>query len=359
MFKLLLRLVTCNKNFKKDSRKRGINTPLPIDDSRQEDYQDHIGKDAEMYGYSKIGGGSGKTECQDAYSILQKITPSSHFFAVYDGHGVKGKDVAQFVNESIAQIMRENAENMGKLVRNDSIGTFFKTTFGLVERKLIQSSISITYSGTCCISALISKGKLYIANLGDSRAVLCKQEENGDVIVEELTQDHKPTREDEKERVIQMGGLIEPMYYNGMAVGPLRVWTKAKDSGLAMTRAMGDVRGKKAGLISEPEIHKVDLQPNDKFIIMASDGLWDVMSSEEAASFVLEYEQGRKDKSQVAKALVKEAKKKWAKLEEFEDDPYCDDITAIVIFTNYQAPDVIEESETKPASLEDNKMLSD
>ena len=89
--------------------------------------------------------------------------------------------------------------------------------------------------------------------------------------------DHKPTRQDEQSRVLQAGGIVEPAYFNGAPIGPLRVWNKTKESGLAMTRAFGDGKGKQSGVISEPELTQLDLGPNDKFIIIASDGLWDVM----------------------------------------------------------------------------------
>jgi len=185
---------------------------------------------------------------------------------------------------------------------------------------------------------LIHREKCYIANVGDSRAVLCRTSSNGHrAETLDLSSDHKPSRPDEKKRILEVGGIIEPIYYQGIPVGPDRVWTHERDAGIAMTRAIGDTRGKKAGLISEPEVKEIDLQVGDRFIIVASDGLWDVMTSEEAVNFVVAYEEDGKPRANAAKALVREGQKRWTKLEEDEESPYRDDITVIVAYPEFHA----------------------
>jgi len=70
-------------------------------------------------------------------------------------------------------------------------------------------------------------------------------------------------------------------------VGPLRVWADDEGPGIAMTRTLGDLQAKKIGLISEPEIESIELNPvTDKFIVIGSDGIWDVMTSAEVVGFV-------------------------------------------------------------------------
>ncbi len=69
----------------------------------------------------------------------------------------------------------------------------------------------------------------------------------------ELSQDQKQTRKDEKERILRKGGKVERLKNNGEFVGPYRVWADEEGPGIAMSRTLGDLQGKKIGLISEPE----------------------------------------------------------------------------------------------------------
>lgn len=107
--------------------------------------------------------------------------------------------------------------------------------------------------------ALVGKRKIYIANCGDSRAVLCRQ---GKAL--QMTDDHKPEREDEALRVEQAGGQV--LYWNGHRVMGI----------LAMSRAIGDV-GLRPYVIPEPEVTMLSRCDEDDFLLLASDGLWDVM----------------------------------------------------------------------------------
>jgi len=301
----------------------------------------------EIFGYTLEGSGPGKFECQDTYCILHQVTPHAYFFGVFDGHGLKGKDVSVFVNNRLARTIKGEAHNLDRMIAANTIQRFFKKAYLATDDKLKHSKVDTYQSGTCCITALISKDRCFIANLGDSRAVLCKQS-GGTHKAYDLTSDQTPNRPDEKARIIKKGGLVEPSYFEGVPIGPLRVWTASREAGLAMTRAMGDARGKKAGLVAEPEVHEIILQSGDRFIIMASDGLWDVVSSQEAVDLVvmlLETGQQRKD---IPRLLAREAEKKWEKLDEEEDpgnnDPYCDDITVLIAWINSGPPNPITET---------------
>lgn len=127
-------------------------------------------------------------------------------------------------------------------------------------------------SGTTCLIVIAEERKLTVANLGDSRGVMCNW--NGTVI--DLTFDHKPNREDEKQRIETAGGKI---YFEG-------VW---RVRGLALSRSLGDY-GLKLDqniIISTPDIFIWDLERHrPTFMILASDGLWDVMSSQYAVDFI-------------------------------------------------------------------------
>jgi len=289
----------------------------------------------ELYSYIEGGVGVGKIDCQDTFCIEHKLTPNSSFFGVYDGHGPRGREVSLFVNEQIAKIVKKEAYKLEKIITKGKADHFFKTTFKNVEKKLIQASIGSQSSGTCCICVLIYKSKCIVVNLGDSRAVLCRKRPTGDVQAINLSEDHKPSRADEYDRIIRNGGIIEAAYFEGSPIGPLRVWTPQKDAGIAMTRSMGDDYGRIAGIISEPEIREFDLQPTDQFIIVASDGLWDVMISEEAVEFVASRLKKGMHKNLIARDLTIEAKRRWKDFDDEDAELYIDDITVVIAYYGF------------------------
>lgn len=131
--------------------------------------------------------------------------------------------------------------------REDYLRRIFKNA----EKKLKSSGIDYSNSGTCAISVYIQKNTAYIANLGDSRAVLYRETAKEKLAIE-LSYDHKPTRNDERERIEKMGGKIYRLTHDGVQVGPPRVWADEEGPGIAMTRSLGDLEGKKIGLISDP-----------------------------------------------------------------------------------------------------------
>lgn len=123
--------------------------------------------------------------------------------------------------------------------------------------------------GSTAVSVLIVDRTIYVANVGDSRAVLCTQ--GGRAI--DMSADHKPARDDEKARIEKLGGRV--IHYGTWRVQGV----------LAVSRAIGD-RRLKAYVSSEPEIKTWSLQDSDEFLILATDGVWDVLSSQAAVDIV-------------------------------------------------------------------------
>jgi len=149
-------------------------------------------------------------------------------------------------------------------------------------------------SGTCAVAVIVFPEIIFSLNIGDSRAVLCNLELNDDKPVTktaiELSIDHKPSRDIEKERIIKCGGKIERQKSNNdeKEVGPLRIWKNEEEGpGIAITRSLGDILAHTIGVLHEPEITFRMREPGDKFIVMGSDGIWDMMTSAESIGFVL------------------------------------------------------------------------
>ena len=129
-----------------------------------------------------------------------------------------------------------------------------------------------------------------------------------------LGRDHKPELKDESERILKKGGRIDSFrdyYNNGEPIGPQRVWLMNEEiPGLAMSRSMGDGLAHSVGVSADPETWEFTLGLNDKFLVIASDGVWEFLSNEDVANIVYPYfEQNAPEAA--ANALVKAAFKKW------------------------------------------------
>lgn len=127
-------------------------------------------------------------------------------------------------------------------------------------------------AGSTALIVILDDNKLIVANVGDSRGVMC--DSKGNAIP--LSFDHKPQQQRERQRINKAGGLVT---FNG-------VWRVAGI--LATSRALGDYPLKdKKYVIADPDILTFDLDDHDPmFLILASDGLWDTFSNEEAVAFI-------------------------------------------------------------------------
>lgn len=252
------------------------------------------------------------------YPFLQGVK-GQYLFAVCDGHGVYGHDVSQAIKDNLGKCIEEYQE-----ISIDS----FEKGIRKCDKLIRKSRINLEFSGSTLISILIQGNKLMTGNIGDSRAVLGNKAEIWRAI--ELSRDHKPELPDERDRIIQNNGRVDTYYdEDGTSLGPNRVWlSNSEIPGLAMSRSIGDLLAHSCGVSSDPEITTRKLESTDKFIILASDGIWEFISSQEAVDIVKEYwEIGKIEMS--CDRLVKEAVSRWQRTEESIDD-----ITVIVIFLN-------------------------
>jgi len=144
-----------------------------------------------------------------------------------------------------------------------------------------------------------------------------------------LSRDHKPSDPDEAERIVNSGGRIDSYRdTKGNKVGPERVWLLNEDiPGLAMSRSFGDTVASSVGVNSIPEQFEFLLGPEDKVVVLASDGVWEFLTNEEVGSIILPFYLN-KNAEKAAETLVRAAFKKWKQNESFT----IDDITCIVIF---------------------------
>lgn len=148
-----------------------------------------------------------------------------------------------------------------------------------------------------------------------------------------LSKDQNPDSPGEQERILNAGGFVSLPPEPGLSA---RVWLddQCTQIGLAMARSIGDHAVKDVGVIAEPVVTVYDVAEEDEFMILATDGVWEFIDSEDAVQIVSKHlygkdanGDGKKCASKACEALIKAAMEKW---HEYEGD-YRDDITAIVV----------------------------
>mmetsp|Transcript_43267 Transcript_43267/g.63466 ORF Transcript_43267/g.63466 Transcript_43267/m.63466 type:complete len:489 (+) Transcript_43267:202-1668(+) len=241
------------------------------------------------------------------------------FFAVFDGHGEQGDKVSQFVVDAV----QKRLEKHPKLAEDPA--SALKETFVGVNAALADQPIESLYSGTTAVSVYMHDGKLWSAWAGDSRAVMAKRAPGGGtgLVAENLTSDHNPDTPAEKARILAAGGFVSPPPEPGLSA---RVWLDAEMTqiGLAMARSLGDRAVKDIGVIPEPEVRQRDIQPEDQFMILATDGVWEFVDSQEAVNIVAKHL--RNGATAACQKLIETAAERWR----YNEGDYRDDITAIV-----------------------------
>ena len=273
---------------------------------------------------------------QDDYFIFPNFLNNStySFFGVCDGHGTFGQNISFYLKENLPQnVMNEflkyDIQNLSEIntyfFSQIILYTFSETNKEMNEDERIDSSIS----GSTCISVICTPERLFCINVGDSRCVLGKFDKNKNQwIPKNLSKDHKPSDPNEKARIIQSGGRIESfMDEEGNYEGPERVWLKNEDTpGLAMSRSFGDEIAHTVGVTVSPDIYDYLFVEEDKFIILASDGIWEFMSSDEVVDIVKDFYL-KNDLEGALEYLYKESSKRWITKENVIDD-----ITVIIAF---------------------------
>jgi len=228
------------------------------------------------YGLASL---QGQRPHQEDRAIVEKINSQFTLAAVFDGH--RNDIAADFLSKQFPAILRE--EFKYEIVRNSIANcptlSVLYDTFASANRALLAHLKKLdTMSGSTGAMVLINKNMIYIAHVGDSRIV----HSNGTA----LTQDHKLSNPAEKKRIYDINkdkpAILDAIAENGFIYLPS---PQLDGDGVAMTRAFGDFTLVETGLIAQPDVCSRTMKSGE-FIIIASDGIWDVLSDKEAAEFV-------------------------------------------------------------------------
>ena len=251
------------------------------------------------------------------------------FYGVCDGHGDDGHLISKFISTSLPYfIYEELKKNTIYNNINSYISKIFENVFLQLNSLLINNKeINSAFSGTTCISLLLCSNQIISCNLGDSRAIK-GQLINNKWSFELLSRDHKPNEPDEMKRIKENKGIIKPYIdENGEVNGPDRIWLPNQTyPGIAMSRSFGDQVAAQIGVVAIPEILFFPYIEEDKFIIIASDGLWEYVSNQEVVDIVGKY-YNKNDCDNAIKELYETAFERWR-----NNNIFIDDISIILIY---------------------------
>ncbi|XP_031376416.1 probable protein phosphatase 2C 59 [Punica granatum] len=213
-------------------------------------------------------------------------------FGVFDGHG--GARAAEYVKQNL----------FSNLIKHPKFITDTKSAiadaYNHTDTEFLKSENNQNRdAGSTASTAILVGDRLLVANVGDSRAVICR---GGKAFA--VSRDHKPDQTDERQRIEDAGGFV--MWAGTWRVGGV----------LAVSRAFGD-RLLKQYVVADPEIQEEKVDSTLEFLILASDGLWDVVTNEEAVAMIKPIQ----DPEEAAKQLLQEAYQRGS----------ADNITCVVV----------------------------
>ncbi|GAB4852627.1 hypothetical protein Ancab_016841 [Ancistrocladus abbreviatus] len=273
---------------------------------------------------------------QDSFCIHTPFgtDPNDHFFGVFDGHGEYGAQCSQFVKRKLCENLLRNSRFHVDAV--EACHAAFLTT----NSQLHADSLDDSMSGTTAITILVRGRRLYVANTGDSRAVIA-QRQGKDIVAVDLSIDQTPFRADELERVKFSGARVLTLdQIEGLKNPDVQCWgTEEADDGdpprlwvptgmypgTAFTRSIGDSVAETIGVVANPEIIVLEVTPDYPFFVVASDGVFEFLSSQNVVEMVAQYE----DPRDACAAIVAESYRLWLQYETRTDD-----ITVIVAHIN-------------------------
>lgn len=260
---------------------RDLRTMLGLPAEQQES---QVNRPQPQFGFAEAQGPRPSMEDAHQYIDAFMSNPDRKYIGVFDGHG--GDQVAKAVSNRLHEILAQ------QLAAGKPVPDALQSSFALMDQELSWAN----QVGCTAVVAYMDKNTLHVANIGDARAVMSKGKK-----AHELTHDHKASDPAEVKRIRSAGGDVSPE----SAASVARVHSKAGNAELAVARAFGDHNY--PGVTAMPHLSEFDTT-NSEFLILACDGVWDVMKNQEAVDLINRLiASGEKDPNTLANALVQDA----------------------------------------------------
>lgn len=237
----------------------------------------------DMRKVKKLGGEQGEEEEEEEE---EEKRDQVAYFGVFDGHG--GEKAAQFTGKRMPHVLRKTSG-----YKKQDYVKMFKDGYLAMDVAIMEDEeMSKDPSGCAATSVLICNDKIVCGNAGDSRTVM-----SIDGKCKALSFDHKPTNEGEKARIVAAGGYVDMGRVNG---------------NLALSRGIGDFEFKNAddlpaeeqAVTALPDVLVHDATDMDEFIILACDGIWDCLTSQQAVDFVRRGVKEKKPLTEICETMM-------------------------------------------------------
>lgn len=283
-------------------------------------------------------------ENQDAFCVREDVGELDNrfaFFGVFDGHGKQGQYCSRFAEVKLVEKLEQDPLFAQGDITQALHNAHEKANEEMHEQESL-GNFNDMMSGTTAISCLFEQDKVYVSNVGDSRAIsVLRSKRNGkeQLVACPLSIDQTPFRKDERERVKKAGGRVLTMSqlegYQDPSIqdygdeedndgDPPRVWHQTgKYPGTAFTRSLGDHVAKGLGVSAIPEILVHNLCAAEEYLLIASDGVFEFITSQGVVDILSHYNH---DILAASRAIVAEAYRQWLQFEVRTDD-----ITVIII----------------------------
>ena len=326
--------------FPEPNKQNGVTLSLKILSKVYDSYENALYSNKQIgplrsYGYNTYQGLFKKTN-EDKIIVVNQIKkpastklktwPKISYFAIFDGHG--GEGCSTFLKDNYLKYLTENA-NFPFDIKTSMIEAFQKAEEEFIKQKC-KSAEEFDNSGSCALVCILFDNKVYISNIGDSRAIMSM---SGGTKIKQLSIDHKPNNPKEFERAIKNGSKIyidnddpdrdisklvfikDKSEFEKYKNEKEEVIFREYPSDLAVMRTIGDVKvknkeygGNPGTIISIPEIFIYDISNTEDFIVMGCDGIFDDLSNQdvvEAAWYI--YKNRSKTKNYDIHELTQEA----------------------------------------------------
>lgn len=242
-----------------------------------------------------------------------------------DGHGSFGQLVATMAVQMLPYLIAQTSWKEDDLP--DILVEAFESVHSHITAVAEADGWSVDTSGCTAVLVLWKDKKVYVSHVGDSRCVIGSESK----LLDE-TKDHKPSVESEKQRIQSLGGEVQTEAYSD-GWTEHRIFVKDTEKpGLSMCRSIGDTMVKGIGVISTPDVKFIDISADrNPFMILASDGVWEFMTSDTVVKAATSTLQGHGRSAHGLELTVRDLYEASAQCWKNAETDYCDDITAILV----------------------------
>ncbi|KAI9225879.1 MAG: phosphatase 2C-like domain-containing protein [Piptocephalis tieghemiana] len=274
----------------------------------------------------------GKKENQDVFLLLPQLFEDEDdysLYGVFDGHGSNGAQAATYIQSILPGLFRSRKDNFLSDPHATIRDIFQESNSLLCEDEEIDTYLS----GTTASLVIITPNRLIIAHLGDSRIVLAQKHISGDIRAIEMTRDHTCYDPNELDRVLKAGARVQQMPQDSEGNtsrldAPLRIFKGSLPyPGIVVSRALGDDSARRLGVSCIPDIREVPVTTDDLFLIIATDGVWDGLRSDQACTIIRAHAE---DPQKASESLTKSS------IQALDEAQIDDNTTNICIFLRHR-----------------------